>query len=165
MFMDDIAGMQKVAFGQFGNMDQPFHAFFQAHERAEIDDARHLAGVDGAADRQAVTHLEAVQIGELAPELQVPHEPLIYASRMSAKVDNNALQDGYQIYHHSFVFDRQGRWAVIQQGMNQENGWARRYHWLSEGLTSFVDAPHAVVPRIEDDVNDLGGLARIAAHF
>src|SRR4029077_17011941 len=68
---------------------------------------------------------------------------LIYASRMSAKVDNNALQDGYQIYHHSFIFDRDGRWAVIQQGMNKRNGWARRYHWLRETVADFVDEPHA----------------------
>jgi hypothetical protein len=62
---------------------------------------------------------------------------------MSAKVDNNALQDGYQIYHHCFLFDRTGRWSVIQQGMNSENGWARRYHWLSESVADFVDEPHA----------------------
>jgi uncharacterized protein len=55
----------------------------------------------------------------------------------------NAPQDGYQIYHHSFIFDREGRWAVIQQGMNEANGWARRYHWLSERVGSFVDEPHA----------------------
>ena len=64
---------------------------------------------------------------------------------MSAKVDSSGLQDGYQIYHHTFVFTREGTWAVIQQGMNQETGYARRYHWLSEGLEDFVCEPHQAI--------------------
>lgn len=63
-------------------------------------------------------------------------------SKMVAKVDAAAVQDGYQLYHHFFVFDRQGHWAVVQQGMNETNRYARRYHWLSEGLTSFTENPH-----------------------
>ncbi len=70
---------------------------------------------------------------------------LKHASRMAAKVDNNALQDGFQIYHHFFVFTSEGRWAVVQQGLNEETSYARRYHWLSAGLTSFVCEPHAAV--------------------
>ena len=58
--------------------------------------------------------------------------PLVYASRMSAKVDSAALQDGYQIYQHCFLVTTSGRWAVVQQGMNDANGYARRYHWLAE---------------------------------
>src|SRR5581483_1807938 len=98
----------------------------------------YIAGGKGATSRKTPREIEA-----LAPELKIAPDGLIYASRMSAKVDNTALQDGYQIYHHSFVFDREGRWAVIQQGMNEENGFARRYHWLSEGVADFVDEPHA----------------------
>jgi hypothetical protein len=97
-----------------------------------------IAGGKGATSRKTPGEIEA-----LAPELQVPPGGLVYASRMSAKVDNNALQDGYQIYHHAFLFDRTGRWAVVQQGMNSETGWARRYHWLSESVADFVDEPHA----------------------
>src|SRR5919199_441630 len=97
-----------------------------------------IAGGKGATSRKTPSEIE-----ELAPELKIAPSGLIYASRMSAKVDNNALQDGYQIYHHSFLFDREGRWSVIQQGMNESNGWARRYHWLSETVGSFVDEPHA----------------------
>jgi len=67
------------------------------------------------------------------------------ASRMSAKVDNSALQDGFQIYHHVFLFTGKGKWAVVQQGMNQSSGWARRYHWLGEGVKDFVVEPHAGV--------------------
>lgn len=68
---------------------------------------------------------------------------LIYASRLSAKVDNTALQDGFQIYHHAFIFTREGKWAVVQQGMNTENRWARRYHWLGDNVKDFVDEPHS----------------------
>lgn len=67
---------------------------------------------------------------------------LVYASRMAAKVDSAALQDGFQIYHHVMFFDRAGNWCVVQQGMREQDGLARRYHWLSEGLTSFVEEPH-----------------------
>lgn len=70
-------------------------------------------------------------------------QPLIYASKISAKVDNNALQDGYQLYHHSFFFTKNGKWAVVQQGMNSLNHWARRYHWLSDEVADFVNEPHA----------------------
>jgi hypothetical protein len=97
-----------------------------------------IAGGKGATSRKTPDEIAA-----LAPELKVAHEGLVYASRLSAKVDNNALQDGYQIYHHSFIFDREGRWAVVQQGMNETNGWARSYHWLSETVADFVDEPHA----------------------
>jgi hypothetical protein len=68
-------------------------------------------------------------------------ESLKYASRMSAKVDNACLQDGYQLYHHCFVLSEDGDWAVIQQGMHERL--ARRYHWLSEGIRSFVEEPHS----------------------
>ncbi|HDN97872.1 MAG TPA: DUF763 domain-containing protein [bacterium] len=69
-------------------------------------------------------------------------ERLIYCSRMTAKVDNVALQDGYSIYQHFFIFDEKGRWVVIQQGMNPSFSMARRYHWIWEGLKSFIDEPH-----------------------
>jgi hypothetical protein len=72
-------------------------------------------------------------------------EELKRASRLVAKVDNNALQDGFQLYHHSFIVTEEGKWAVIQQGMNLENRYARRYHWLSEKVKSFVNEPHLAV--------------------
>ena len=70
---------------------------------------------------------------------------LAQASRLIAKVDSAAVQDGFDLYLHGFVVTDDGRWAVIQQGMNGERRQARRYHWLSEGLTSFVDDPHAAI--------------------
>ena len=68
---------------------------------------------------------------------------ILYASRMAAKVDSSALQDGYSLYHHIILFDGLGHWAVVQQGMNAENRMARRYHWLSDDISSFVCEPHA----------------------
>jgi hypothetical protein len=70
---------------------------------------------------------------------------LARASRLVAKVDSAAVQDGFDLYLHGFFVTDEGKWAVVQQGMNDERRTARRYHWLSEGLTSFVDAPHAAI--------------------
>ncbi len=67
-------------------------------------------------------------------------ESLKYASRMAAKVDNSCVQDGYQLYHHVFILSEEGDWAVVQQGMQERL--ARRYHWLSDGVSSFVEEPH-----------------------
>ncbi|MGB9598409.1 MAG: DUF763 domain-containing protein [Minisyncoccales bacterium] len=68
---------------------------------------------------------------------------LIKASRLSAKVDSSLLQDGYQLYHHNFIFDQKGNWIVIQQGMKIENKSARRYHWLSFKVKDFTREPHS----------------------
>ncbi len=70
---------------------------------------------------------------------------LVYASRMAAKVDSAALQDDYQLYHHTFVFSSDGAWTVIQQGMNEATRWARRYHWLSSAVDDFVCEPHKAI--------------------
>ncbi|MCT4326466.1 DUF763 domain-containing protein [Elizabethkingia anophelis] len=67
---------------------------------------------------------------------------LVNASKLSAKVDNTAIQDGYQLYQHNFIVTDNGNWCVIQQGLNDADGTARRYHWLSENLTSFIEEPH-----------------------
>ena len=72
-------------------------------------------------------------------------DELVRSSRLSAKVDNTCLQDGFQIYLHNFVVTRDGHWAVVQQGMNSESGMARRYHWHSPKLKSFVLDPQAAV--------------------
>ena len=83
----------------------------------------------------------AAASGVLAAEPQ----PLVYASKMAAKVDSAGLQDGYQIYHHSFFFTTTGKWAVVQQGMNDRNRKARRYHWLSDTVSDYVVEPHQAV--------------------
>jgi len=70
---------------------------------------------------------------------------LIYASRMAAKVDSSCVQDGFDLYHHSFIFTKSGSWSVVQQGMNPAVQMARRYHWWSGSISSFVCEPHAAV--------------------
>jgi hypothetical protein len=101
-----------------------------------------VAGGKGAASRRTPREIEA-----WAEKGALDCDPgnLIHASRMAAKVDNNALQDGYQIYHHSFFFTREGKWSVVQQGMNELLGYARRYHWLSDKMTDFVEEPHTAI--------------------
>lgn len=70
---------------------------------------------------------------------------LVRASKLTAKVDNTAIQDGYQLYLHNFILSDEGGWTVVQQGLNEVDGTARRYHWHSENLTSFVDDPHTAI--------------------
>ena len=70
---------------------------------------------------------------------------LARASRLVAKVDSAAIQDGYDLYLHGFIVADDGKWVVVQQGMNGGTKLARRYHWLSEGLESFVDSPHSAI--------------------
>ena len=72
-------------------------------------------------------------------------DALARSSRLVAKVDSAAVQDGFDLYLHGFIVADDGNWAVVQQGMNGASRTARRYHWLSEGLESFVDAPHAAI--------------------
>jgi len=75
------------------------------------------------------------------PEPQVNN--LVYNSKMAAKVDSSLVQDGFQIYHHTFFFSKNGAWAVVQQGMNAANQSARRYHWYSKNITDLVVEPHS----------------------
>jgi len=102
-------------------------------------------GLFAAGGKGATSRKTPSEIAAWGERTGIEADPLIYASRTSAKVDSAAVQDGYQIYHHSFIFDREGRWAVIQQGMNEDTGMARRYHWLSTRLDDFVCEPHAAV--------------------
>src|SRR5919106_764304 len=72
-------------------------------------------------------------------------EALVRSSRLTARVDNNAIADGFQIYLHSFVVTSDGEWAVVQQGLNDSNGLARRYHWHSASVRDFVAEPHTAI--------------------
>src|SRR5437764_2789918 len=69
-------------------------------------------------------------------------EALVRTSRLTARIDNNAIADGFQIYLHSFVVTSNGEWAVVQQGLNDQSGMARRYHWHSATVKDFVEEPH-----------------------
>jgi uncharacterized protein len=88
------------------------------------------------------------------PSTQVNN--LVYNSRMAAKVDSALVQDGFQIYHHSFFFSKNGAWAVVQQGMNTAAQTARRYHWHSEKITDLVCEPHSgIISQVKVPVLDL----------
>lgn len=93
----------------------------------------------------AVSRRTPGEIADYCDRLSLDPRPLVYASRMSAKVDSAAVQDGYQLYHHAFFFTPGGGWCVVQQGMNDETGMARRYHWLAAGVQCFVNEPHAAI--------------------
>jgi uncharacterized protein len=99
-----------------------------------------IAGGKGATSRK--TPSEIIAAGERFP-LRRNAEELVYLSRLTAKIDNNAIQDGFQLYHHNFFFTLSGSWAVVQQGMNDR--FARRYHWYSESLRSLTLDPHAAI--------------------
>ena len=106
----------------------------------ERDLGLHVAGGKGATSRKT-----PAEITRACEKLGREAQPLVHASRISVKVDSAAVQDGYQLYHHSFVFTPRGEWCIVQQGMNEENAMARRYHWLSECVESYVNEPHAAV--------------------
>src|SRR6266513_517485 len=72
-------------------------------------------------------------------------EALVRTSRLTARIDNNAIADGFQIYLHTFVLTADGEWAVVQQGLNDRTGMARRYHWHSASVRDFVSEPHTAI--------------------
>src|SRR3954469_16467520 len=100
----------------------------------------HVCGGRGKHSRK--TPQELLAVGD---RVGIDGASLATASRLVAKVDSAAVQDGFDLYLHGFVVTDAGQWVVIQQGMNGECQQARRYHWLSEGLKSFVDEPHAAI--------------------
>lgn len=113
------------------------------------------AGGKGRFSRQAPNEIERIGHGFDFSDDQI--RSLQYASRMSAKVDNAAIQAGAPLYHHAFFVAEDGKWTVIQQGMNTRDRTARRYHWLSEHVKDFVDEPHdaIVAERRRDRVLDM----------
>ena len=102
-------------------------------------------GIFAAGGKGAVSRRTPAEITASCERLGRDPAPLVYASRTSAKVDNAAVQDGYQLYHHAFFFTAEGQWCVVQQGMSDATSMARRYHWLSEQVESYVNEPHAAI--------------------
>lgn len=102
-------------------------------------------GLWAAGGKGAVSRRTPLEIDGHCDRIGLDAAPLVYASRMSAKVDSAAVQDGYQIYHHAFFFTAEGNWAVVQQGMNEATRLARRYHWLSDAVADFVNEPHSAI--------------------
>jgi len=107
----------------------------------------HVCGGRGNHSRQ--TPHELLAIGD---RVGLDGTALAKASRLVAKVDSAAVQDGFDLYLHGFIVTDDGHWVVVQQGMNGDRRQARRYHWLSEGLQSFVDEPHAAIDGVEQGV-------------
>jgi hypothetical protein len=102
-------------------------------------------GFFAAGGKGNVSRKTPQQIADACDRIGRDAQPLVYASKTAAKVDSAAVQDGYQLYHHVFFFTSAGEWCVVQQGMSDASRMARRYHWLSESVTSFVDDPHEAV--------------------
>src|ERR1700704_118204 len=100
----------------------------------------HVCGGRGRHSRKTPDELLA-----LAERVGFDGAMLIRASRLVAKVDSAAVQDGYDLYLHGFFVTDDGKWTVVQQGMNGDRKQARRYHWHSENLKSFVDEPHSAI--------------------
>ncbi|HEX8041870.1 MAG TPA: DUF763 domain-containing protein [Chryseosolibacter sp.] len=99
-----------------------------------------ICGGRGKHSRQTPQELVAI-----AERTGLNGDALVRSSKLAAKVDNTALQDGFQLYLHNFIITREGEWAIVQQGMNDASGMARRYHWHSTEFTSYLDSPHAAV--------------------
>jgi uncharacterized protein len=100
-----------------------------------------VCGGKGKTSRKTPDDIAAA--GEKFGFSQQTIDKLAYSSRMTAKVDNAAIQAGYQLYHHAFLVTRDAKWAVIQQGMSDQDRTARRYHWLSDNTKDFVVEPHS----------------------
>lgn len=115
-----------------------------ALKRAVNPHARELGlyftGGKGRHSRQTPSELLAI-----AEKTGLDGHALVRSSKLSAKVDNTAVQDGFQLYLHSFIVSDTGQWTVVQQGMRDGDAMARRYHWHSADLRSFVEEPHAAV--------------------
>jgi uncharacterized protein len=114
----------------------------------------HVCGGRGKHSRD--TPRELVSIGD---RVGVDGTALANTSRLVAKVDSAAVQDGFDLYLHGFIVTDDGKWTVVQQGMNGARKQARRYHWLSEGLKSFVDDPHTAI-----DGEGQGKIINLADH-
>jgi hypothetical protein len=102
-----------------------------------------ICGGKGKTSKKTPAEIE--QLGEKYGFSSSKLDSLVYASRMSAKIDTTAVQAGYPLYHHAFFVTERGDWAVVQQGINTEDKSARRYHWLSENVKDFVVEPHDAV--------------------
>lgn len=100
----------------------------------------YICGGKGKHSRQTPQELLAI-----AEKTGLPGQELVRHSKLAAKVDNTAVQDGFQLYLHSFIVSNEGDWAVVQQGMNDGSGMARRYHWHSATVRNFTETPHSFI--------------------
>ena len=111
-----------------------------------VDPELHGFAVVGGKGKTSLKTLDEIE--EIADVFSISTdkvERLKYSSKMAAKVDNTAVQDGHQLYHHVMFFSENGKWGVIQQGMDTSSKYARRYHWRSDNIKSFVTEPHNAI--------------------
>lgn len=116
------------------------NALKKAINKRSHDLGIYICGGRGNASRQTPDELL-----NIADRTGLNGNELVKASRLSAKVDNTAIQDGFQLYLHSFIVTKEGEWTVVQQGMNQNERMARRYHWMSAAVKSFTEEPHTSI--------------------
>jgi hypothetical protein len=116
-------------------------AMKQAYKHFGVDLGIHVAGGKGGTSRKTPAEIIAAADRHAISD----GNGLVSASKLSAKVDSAALQDGYQLYHHCFFFTDQAEWCVVQQGLNDASHYARRYHWLGESVEDFVCEPHKAI--------------------
>lgn len=111
-----------------------------------------IAGGKGKASRKTPEQIQ--EIGEIYNFSTSKIQELKYSSRMAAKVDNTAIQDGHSLYHHVFLLSESGTWGVVQQGLNEDVSYARRYHWFSKNVDNFIEDPHNAIlgEKIDSDV-------------
>ena len=120
------------------------------HDRSE-EIGVFICGGRGRHSRNTPAELRAI-----ADRRGFDGEALVRTSRLTARIDNNAIADGFQIYLHTFILTSDGEWAVVQQGMNESNGLARRYHWHSAAVRDFIEEPHSgIVGEHQGDIMNL----------
>lgn len=112
--------------------------------KQSIDPENHGISISGGKGRNSTKpKYEIPQLAEKNHNLSTKEiNNLLYASKMSAKIDNAAIQDGFTLYHHVIFFDDYGNWTIIQQGLNEKYKMARRYHWISDDLINYIIEPH-----------------------
>lgn len=114
--------------------------------RASLNPEEHGIAVLGGKGKNSLK--TPMQIGQLADEFnfsEKTRDNLINSSKLSAKIDNSCIQDSFTLYQHNFFLTEKGKWAVVQQGMNLSNKYARRYHWMSTDWDDFLSDPHTAI--------------------
>lgn len=113
--------------------------------RRAVNPMSHELGIYICGGKGRYSRQTPQQLLEVADKTGLNGTELVRASKLSAKIDNTTIQDGFQLYLHTFILSKEGKWAVVQQGMNDQSGMARRYHWHSDALKSFVEEPHTFI--------------------
>lgn len=124
--------------------------------RASLSPEEHgIAVLGGKGKNSLKTPSQLMQMGDSFNLSDKTTDYLIRSSKLSAKIDNSCIQDTYTLYQHNFFLTEEGSWAVVQQGMNLNNKYARRYHWMSTDLDEFFSSPHTAIECDKKELNTL----------